>query len=527
MSRAAFVVALWALLSTHTHAASVLKLASTDAFDAFREQNAGFALLVYAPWCGHSRALLPEFDSAAASSSTPFAKVDGTEVEELATRLDIKGYPTLLFIHRGDGPPIEFDGRRDASTISRWVASKAAPLLTELKSSSDVLAFAKGKPIASRTAAAPVVEDDERTASYPKLVIPVRSPCLACARLVSNFDMGLLPRLRERHAQLKKHHSRTAFQKSATVGELESIVEAEVERICSWPNTYHNKKVRRGCDRLVEDHSDALVDAISRWAREGKYALHLGDELSAEVRPALCDEELQLCTADELTQLDKSDEEAAIQLKHANETGRSAERPLVSERPSAAKEGVLVRVVARDFHERVIKLAADADYLIYMYFPGRSSVPVAEARRDTHARLRPKYIRLAEFLDAPSSNGSLVVGWMDCVFNAIPYPHGSHVHKDTIALYPARSKSEPRYWKDLRDGDVDLDELISFVYEASANEATQRHVREREEAAGPRGLLEALPHKLLDFEESLAIDERELRPLNASRLREMVEKDEL
>jgi len=142
------MVALWSLLSTHTHAASVTKIASTDAFDAFREQNAGFALLVYAPWCGHSRALLPEFDSAAASSSTPFAKVDGTEAEELATRLDIKGYPTLLFIHRGDGPPIEFDGRRDASTISRWVASKAAPSLTELNSSSDVLAFAKGKPIA-------------------------------------------------------------------------------------------------------------------------------------------------------------------------------------------------------------------------------------------------------------------------------------------------------------------------------------------------------------------------------------------
>ena len=87
MARAALVVAVWTLLSTHTRAASVTKLASTDAFDAFREQNAGFALLVYAPWCGHSRALLPEFDSAAASSTTPFAKVDGTEAEELATRL--------------------------------------------------------------------------------------------------------------------------------------------------------------------------------------------------------------------------------------------------------------------------------------------------------------------------------------------------------------------------------------------------------------------------------------------------------
>ena len=31
----------------------------------------------------------------------PFFKVDGTEADALATHLDIKGYPTLLFVRRG------------------------------------------------------------------------------------------------------------------------------------------------------------------------------------------------------------------------------------------------------------------------------------------------------------------------------------------------------------------------------------------------------------------------------------------
>eukprot|EP00966_Prymnesium_polylepis_P239071 5529381-Prymnesium_polylepis.1 len=42
-----------------------------------------------------------------------------------------------------------------------------------------------------------------------------------------------------------------------------------------------------------------------------------------------------------------------------------------------------------------------------MYFPGRNTEV-----DDTHARLRPKYVKLAQILDAPASNGSLVVGWM-------------------------------------------------------------------------------------------------------------------
>ena len=37
---------------------------------------------------------------------------------------------------------------------------------------------------------------------------------------------------------------------------------------------------------------------------------------------------------------------------------------------------------------------------------------------DTHSKLRRTYMRLAQLMDAPSSNGTLEIGWMDCVCSA-------------------------------------------------------------------------------------------------------------
>ena len=334
-------------------------------------------------------------------------------------------------------------------------------------------------------------------------------------RLVDNFKMSMLPRLAERNAQLQKHHSKKKYAKTATVGELEAIVEEEVERICSWPRTFHEKRVRKACGALVEAKADQIVVAISRWARDGSYGISLGEDLSDELRPPLCEEELGVCTSEELEELVEVDAEEEEKLKEANETGHVAERPLESEFPSKEKEGVLLRVVASDFISRIVFDNEETDFLVYMYFPGRTTDV-----DDTHARMRAKFIRLAEFLDAPGSNGSLAVGWMDCAFNVIPHPHGAHVHHDTIALYAARKKAQPRYWQDLRGGDVELSELVDFVYGASENEVTKKHVRHRAKQLGERGIRELLPAGLMTFVDSLGVDERALKPLNLTRMKE-------
>ena len=90
----------------------------------------------------------------------------------------------------------------------------------------------------------PWEDPDLRTPAWPKVKPRVDPKCMACARLVDNFDMAMLPRLRERHATTYYHHS-SKYAKGNTLGELESIVEEEVETICQWPRTHHNPRVRK------------------------------------------------------------------------------------------------------------------------------------------------------------------------------------------------------------------------------------------------------------------------------------------
>lgn len=57
----------------------------------------------YAPWCGHCKALEPEWNSAATQlkGQVKFAKVDATVETELAQRFGVKGYPTIKYFDYG------------------------------------------------------------------------------------------------------------------------------------------------------------------------------------------------------------------------------------------------------------------------------------------------------------------------------------------------------------------------------------------------------------------------------------------
>jgi protein disulfide-isomerase A1 len=92
----------------------VVLLAAAN-FSSFLAARRHAMVEFYAPWCGHCRALAPDYAAAAAHLAAQqydvaLAKVDATEDAELAEQYGVQGFPTLLFFI--DGVHKEYSGER-------------------------------------------------------------------------------------------------------------------------------------------------------------------------------------------------------------------------------------------------------------------------------------------------------------------------------------------------------------------------------------------------------------------------------
>jgi protein disulfide-isomerase A1 len=113
-------------------------------FDGAISDNKFVLVEFYAPWCGHCKALAPEYAKAATKLAEDKAeallgKVDATEQTELAEKFEIRGYPTIKFFK--NGKPLDYTGGRSAEDILKWIEKKTGPAAVTLTTAEEAKTF--------------------------------------------------------------------------------------------------------------------------------------------------------------------------------------------------------------------------------------------------------------------------------------------------------------------------------------------------------------------------------------------------
>lgn len=96
----------------------VIELQTNEDVEKFTTSEGPGILLVYAPWCGHCKHMMPAYDSASVQTNVKFARVEGSKVPAMMNKHQIRGFPTILVVNANQTVTRHMGGRDVSSLLS-------------------------------------------------------------------------------------------------------------------------------------------------------------------------------------------------------------------------------------------------------------------------------------------------------------------------------------------------------------------------------------------------------------------------
>ncbi|KAI0136471.1 protein disulfide-isomerase [Xylariales sp. AK1849] len=456
-------IALSLLVAAGAVSASDVVQLKKDTFDEFVASNNLVLAEFFAPWCGHCKALAPEYEEAATSlkeKNIALAKIDCTEESDLCQSFGVEGYPTLK-VFRGKENITPYSGQRKANAITSYMIKQSLPAVSELtkdsledfKSTDKVVlvAYLDASDKASNEVYAKTAE--KLRDSYP--FGSSSDAALAEAEGVTAPAIVLYKTFDEGKSTFTEKFDAEAIEKFAKTASTPLVGEVGPETYSSYmsaglPLAYifaetpeERKELSDSLKSLAEEYRGkinfATIDAKQYGAHAGNLNLPTDKFPSFAIQETVKNQKFPF-------DVEKKIELAAIKSFVDDFVAGKVEPSIKSEPVPETQEGPVTIVVAKNYNEVV--LDDTKDVLIEFYAPWCGHCKA----------LAPKYDDLANLYINSEFKDKIVVAKVDATANDVPdeiqgFP--------TIKLYPAGSKGEPVTYS----GSRTVEDLIKFVKE--------------------------------------------------------------
>merc|ERR1711977_194475 len=449
------------LVSAAVASASDVASLTKESFPEFVKDNDLVLAEFFAPWCGHCKALAPEYEEAATTlkeKNIKLAKVDCTEEADLCQSYGVEGYPTLK-VFRGPDNVSPYSGARKAPAIVSYMTKQSLPAVSIL--SKDTLEDFK---TADKVVLVAYLAADDKTSNTTFTTVAeklrdnflfgaVNDADVAKAEGVTFPAVVLYKSFDEGKTVFTETFDAETIEKFANTASIPLIGEVGPETYAGYmatgiPLAYifaETEEERTTISKALKDVAELHRGKVSFATIDAKaFGAHAGNlNLKADKFPAFA---IQDTVNNKKYPYDQELEITAETIgKFVAEFVEGKVEPSIKSEPiPETQEGPVQIVVAKNYDD--IVLDDKKDVLIEFYAPWCGHCKA----------LAPKYDELGE-LFKPFSD-KVTVAKVDATLNDVPdeiqgFP--------TIKLYPAGKKDSPVAYQGART----VEDLAQFIKE--------------------------------------------------------------